>query len=70
MLYHYQVPNTFQQLGQESTNDGPGFQDNMLDTLLMADCGFINESIPIYPLLQPERKIDAIIAVDAVSNLY
>ncbi|PLW18591.1 hypothetical protein PCANC_09201 [Puccinia coronata f. sp. avenae] len=62
------VPNTFQQLGQESTNDGPGFQDNMLDTLLMADCGFINESIPIYPLLQPERKIDAIIAVDASSD--
>lgn len=64
-----QVPNTFQNLGEISNDESPGFQDNEHDTILMADCGLINESIPIYSLLQPERKIDAIIAVDAVSDL-
>ncbi|KNZ62894.1 hypothetical protein VP01_120g5 [Puccinia sorghi] len=63
------VPNTFQNLGEISNDESPGFQDNEHDTILMADCGLINESIPIYSLLQPERKIDAIIAVDAVSDL-
>jgi hypothetical protein len=63
------VPNTFQNLGHVPEDDSPGFQDNSRDTILMADCGFINESIPIYTLLQPERKIDAIIAVDAVSKI-
>ncbi|KAH9445668.1 hypothetical protein MJO28_012477 [Puccinia striiformis f. sp. tritici] len=62
------VPNTFQNMGQESTDGSPGFQDNSRDEILMADCGFINESIPIYSLLQPERKIDAIIAVDASTD--
>ncbi|KAA1092589.1 Lysophospholipase 1 [Puccinia graminis f. sp. tritici] len=62
------VPNTFQNLGQVPEDDSPGFQDNSRDTILMADCGFINESIPIYTLLQPERKIDAIIAVDASTD--
>jgi len=61
-------PNTFQHLGEISNDESPGFQDNERDTILMADCGFINESIPIYSLLQPERKIDAIIAVDASTD--
>lgn len=62
------VPNTFQNLAQEPHDGSPPFQDNQRDIILMADCGFIAESIPIYPLIQPERRIDVIMAVDASTD--
>jgi hypothetical protein len=34
----------------------------------MADSGLIHENIPLFPLIQPERKLDVIIALDAVSH--
>jgi hypothetical protein len=35
----------------------------------MADCALTMENVPIFPFLQPSRKIDVIIAVDSVSDL-
>jgi hypothetical protein len=34
----------------------------------MADSGLIHENIPLLPLIQPERKLDVVIALDAVSH--
>lgn len=33
----------------------------------MSDGGFAHENIPLFPLLQPSRKLDSIIAIDSVS---
>ncbi|MBW0468242.1 hypothetical protein O181_007957 [Austropuccinia psidii MF-1] len=53
------VPNPFQGFGTA------GFQDKNREMLLMADCGFTRESIPVFTLIQPARKLDVIIAVDS-----
>jgi len=34
----------------------------------MADSGLIHENIPLFPLLQPERKVDVLIALDASAD--
>ncbi|KNZ63807.1 hypothetical protein VP01_109g6 [Puccinia sorghi] len=58
-----QIPNTFQGLGKNRK-----FQDDQRDLLLMADCGLIMENLPIFPFLQPSRKVDVIIAVDSSAD--
>ncbi|KAA1072621.1 Lysophospholipase 1 [Puccinia graminis f. sp. tritici] len=57
------LPNTFQGLGKNGH-----FQDDKRDTLLMADCALTMENVPIFPFLQPSRKIDVIIAVDSSAD--
>ncbi|PLW51758.1 hypothetical protein PCANC_05543 [Puccinia coronata f. sp. avenae] len=57
------LPNTFQGLGKDGQ-----FQDDQRDMLLMADCGFTLENIPIFPFLQPSRKVDVIFAVDSSAD--
>ncbi|KAH9816824.1 lysophospholipase [Melampsora americana] len=44
------------------------FQDNDSDTLLMGDPGLASENIPLFPLIQPFRKLDVIIAVDSTAD--
>ncbi|MBW0510821.1 hypothetical protein O181_050536 [Austropuccinia psidii MF-1] len=56
------IPNPFQGLGNAM------FQDKDRDMLLMADCGFTHETIPIFTLSQPARKLDVIIAIDSNSD--
>ncbi|OAV98211.1 hypothetical protein PTTG_25705 [Puccinia triticina 1-1 BBBD Race 1] len=57
------VPNTFQGLGKDGK-----FQDANRDMLLIADCGLIMENVPLFPFLQPSRKVDVIFAVDSSAD--
>ncbi|EGG04873.1 uncharacterized protein MELLADRAFT_108088 [Melampsora larici-populina 98AG31] len=62
--YEGKVPNTFKGLGQDTSFP---FQDSDSDTLLMGDPGLASENIPLFPLIQPFRKLDVIIAVDSAN---
>ncbi|EGG07467.1 uncharacterized protein MELLADRAFT_62630 [Melampsora larici-populina 98AG31] len=66
--YEGLVPNTFKGLGQSTKSDAGIFPDSNMDNILMADGGFADENIPLFPLIQPSRKVDAIIAVDSTAN--
>jgi lysophospholipase len=46
---------------------GSGFPDGETDELLLADGAMAQESMPLFPLLQPSRMVDVIMAVDSVS---
>ncbi|PLW18607.1 hypothetical protein PCANC_09197 [Puccinia coronata f. sp. avenae] len=59
------VPNPFKGLGKKSDPSGGDFQDTDRDLILMADSGLIEENIPIRPLIQPERKLDVVFALDS-----
>ncbi|KAG0139668.1 hypothetical protein CROQUDRAFT_69979 [Cronartium quercuum f. sp. fusiforme G11] len=59
------VPNTFQGLG---ASPPARFPDSDTDTLLMADGGSASENIPMFPLIQPIRELDVIIAVDSTAE--
>lgn len=63
--YEGKVPNTFKGLGHDSVLS---FQDSDSDTLLMGDPGLASENIPLWPLIQPFRKLDVIIAVDSTAD--
>ncbi|KAG0145240.1 hypothetical protein CROQUDRAFT_46067 [Cronartium quercuum f. sp. fusiforme G11] len=61
------VPNPFQ--GQEAGIFGDnGFDDSNRDTLLLADGAMAAENLPLFPLLQPSRKVDIIFALDGSVN--
>ncbi|KAH9809333.1 lysophospholipase catalytic domain-containing protein [Melampsora americana] len=66
--YEGLVPNTFKGLGQLTSSEVGIFPDSNIDNILMADGGFADENIPLFPLIQPSRKLDAIIAVDSTAN--
>jgi lysophospholipase len=40
--------------------------DSNSETLLLADGAMAQENLPLFPLLQPSRKVDVILAFDAV----
>lgn len=44
------------------------FPDTANDDILMGDGGLADENIPLFPLIQPSRKMDVIIAVDSVGH--
>lgn len=46
---------------------GTGFPDGEREDLLLADGAMAQESMPLFPLLQPSRMVDVIMAVDSVS---
>ncbi|KAG0147542.1 hypothetical protein CROQUDRAFT_42641 [Cronartium quercuum f. sp. fusiforme G11] len=60
--YEGKVPNTFKGLGYHP--EVP-FADTDRDTLLMGDPGLASENLPLFPLIQPFRRLDLIIAVDS-----
>jgi len=63
------VPNAFKGLGKTADpSAGGGYQDSDRDLILMADSGFIYENVPLFPLIQPERKVDVLIALDASAD--
>ncbi|KNZ48676.1 hypothetical protein VP01_549g4 [Puccinia sorghi] len=63
------VPNAFKGLGKTADPwAGFGYQDSDRDLILMADSGLIHENLPLFPLIQPERKVDVLIALDASAD--
>lgn len=62
------IPNPFKGLGKSTNPAFNGFQDIDRDIILMADSGLIHENIPLFPLIQPERQLDVVIAVDATAD--
>ncbi|WAR61855.1 hypothetical protein PtB15_12B547 [Puccinia triticina] len=63
-FYEALVPNPFMGQGRGPT-PGSGFPDGERDELLLADGAMAQESMPLFPLLQPSRMVDVIIAVDS-----
>lgn len=61
------IQNPFYQLGPTS-GDAKTYPDRDEDKLYLADGGWAGEVVPFWPLLQPDRKVDVIIAVDYVSR--
>ncbi|KAI9605782.1 hypothetical protein H4Q26_004150 [Puccinia striiformis f. sp. tritici PST-130] len=62
------VPNPFKGLGKKPDSAPGGYQDADRDLILMADSGLIHENVPLLPLIQPERKLDVIIALDSSAD--
>ncbi|WAQ90469.1 hypothetical protein PtA15_12A458 [Puccinia triticina] len=62
------IPNSFKGLGKPSDYGMGGYQDTDRDLILMADSGLIHENVPLFPLIQPERKLDVIMALDASAD--
>jgi hypothetical protein len=62
-----QVPNPFMGQGKGPT-PGHGFPDGENEELLLADGALAQESMPLFPFLQPSRMVDVIMAVDSVSS--
>ncbi|EFP83202.2 Lysophospholipase 1 [Puccinia graminis f. sp. tritici] len=58
------IPNPFQGLGLGFGLDG-GFPSKDDENLYLADSSLSGETIPLWPLIQPSRKLDAIITVDS-----
>ncbi|KAH9817183.1 lysophospholipase catalytic domain-containing protein [Melampsora americana] len=56
------VPNPFRGLGAAPP---ARFFDSDAEMLLMADGGLASENIPLFPLIQPIRQLDVIIAIDS-----
>ncbi|MBW0478355.1 hypothetical protein O181_018070 [Austropuccinia psidii MF-1] len=63
-VYEALVPNPFCGRGLGLT-PGSGFADAEIEELLLADGAMAQESLPLFPLLQPARGIDVIVAVDS-----
>lgn len=58
------IPNPFRGLGLGlGLSSGYPSQDD--ENLYLADSSLSGETLPLWPLIQPSRKLDAIIAVDA-----
>ncbi|KAI9611199.1 hypothetical protein KEM48_004671 [Puccinia striiformis f. sp. tritici PST-130] len=57
------VPNPFYHMGMSSSN-GTGYPERESKNLYLADGGWGGEILPLWPLLQPDRKLDVIIAID------
>ncbi|KNZ63670.1 hypothetical protein VP01_1115g2 [Puccinia sorghi] len=55
--------NPFYRMGQ-SMLKGTGYPEEASQNLYLADGGWGGEILPLWPLLQPERKMDVIIAID------
>ncbi|CAH7669558.1 lysophospholipase catalytic domain-domain-containing protein [Phakopsora pachyrhizi] len=58
------IPNPFQGLGLGFGLNG-GYKAKDDSNLYLADSSLSGETLPLWPLLQPSRKLDVIIAVDA-----
>ncbi|KAA1091693.1 hypothetical protein PGTUg99_005510 [Puccinia graminis f. sp. tritici] len=67
-FYEALIPNPF--YGQKSglPSGSGGFVDSNTETLLLADGAMAQENLPLFPLLQPSRKVDVILALDATVN--
>ncbi|PLW33868.1 hypothetical protein PCANC_15029 [Puccinia coronata f. sp. avenae] len=63
-FYEALVPNPFMGQGLGPI-PGSGFPDGETDELLLADGAMAQESMPLFPLLQPSRMVDVIMAVDS-----
>ncbi|KAG0148689.1 hypothetical protein CROQUDRAFT_75104 [Cronartium quercuum f. sp. fusiforme G11] len=61
------VYNPFKGLGT-GFGPGSGFPDGKDPLLYLADGGFAGENMPLWPLIQPARKLDVIFAVDAQAD--
>ncbi|MBW0487391.1 hypothetical protein O181_027106 [Austropuccinia psidii MF-1] len=68
-FYEALIPNPFQGRNTGLT-PGSGFDDCEKKTLLLADGAMEQENLPLFPLLQPSRKVDAILALDSTVNGY
>ncbi|KAH9810221.1 lysophospholipase catalytic domain-containing protein [Melampsora americana] len=60
------VPNPFYKLQKD--NSSFKYEDQNEKHLYLADGGWGGEIVPFWPLLQPDRKLDVIIAVDYVAD--
>ncbi|POW17712.1 hypothetical protein PSTT_00314 [Puccinia striiformis] len=58
-----QQQNPFYHMGMSSSN-GTGYPERESKNLYLADGGWGGEILPLWPLLQPDRKLDVIIAID------
>ncbi|KAA1092492.1 hypothetical protein PGT21_004858 [Puccinia graminis f. sp. tritici] len=63
-FYEALVPNPFMGQGMGPA-PGTGYPDGERDELLLADGAMAQESMPLFPLLQPSRMVDVILAVDS-----
>ncbi|POV98291.1 hypothetical protein PSHT_14090 [Puccinia striiformis] len=63
-FYEALVPNPFMGQGMGPT-PGSGYPDGERDDLLLADGAMAQESMPLFPLLQPSRMVDVILAIDS-----
>ncbi|MBW0481594.1 hypothetical protein O181_021309 [Austropuccinia psidii MF-1] len=61
------IPNPFFKMG-DGFGTGKGYPDRESEYLYLADGGWANEIVPFWPLLQPERKVDVIIAIDYTAD--
>ncbi|EGG07201.1 uncharacterized protein MELLADRAFT_106095 [Melampsora larici-populina 98AG31] len=66
-FYEALVPNPFQGKAVGMFGD-VGFEDSNLDTLLLADGAMASENLPLFPLIQPARNVDIILAIDSTVN--
>ncbi|KAA1089054.1 hypothetical protein PGT21_005312 [Puccinia graminis f. sp. tritici] len=66
-FYEALVPNPFMGQGKGPT-PGHGFPDGENEELLLADGALAQESMPLFPFLQPSRMVDVIMAVDSAVN--
>lgn len=63
-FYEALVPNPFQGTGVGMFGNAE-FENSNLDTLLLADGAMVAENIPLFPLIQPARKVDIMFAIDS-----
>ncbi|OAV87732.1 hypothetical protein PTTG_02953 [Puccinia triticina 1-1 BBBD Race 1] len=61
------VPNPFYHMGLSSKN-GSGYPERESKNLYLADGGWGGEILPFWPLLQPDRKLDVIFALDFTAD--
>ncbi|WAQ90511.1 hypothetical protein PtA15_12A501 [Puccinia triticina] len=67
-FYEALIPNPFYGQNSGLPSGSGGFVDSNAETLLLADGAMAQENLPLFPLLQPSRKVDVIIALDATVN--
>ncbi|KAH9817171.1 lysophospholipase catalytic domain-containing protein [Melampsora americana] len=63
-FYEALVPNPFRGKGVGMLGDA-GFENADLDMLLLADGAMAAENLPLFPMIQPARKVDMIFAIDS-----
>ncbi|PLW19858.1 hypothetical protein PCANC_05920 [Puccinia coronata f. sp. avenae] len=67
-FYEALIPNPFYGQNSGLPSGSGGFVDSNSETLLLADGAMAQENLPLFPLLQPSRKVDVILAFDATVN--
>jgi lysophospholipase len=63
------IPNPFQGLGLGFGLDG-GYPSKDDENLYLADSSLSGETLPLWPLIQPSRNLDAIITVDSSVSYF